>query len=133
MSRPADRLAHASDAAEIEPRHAFGSDLDHRREVVKGGADQLTDSLDCLWIRQDESRLWAKVLGLAQRHARRHAEGHRLLGGGDDVLVPETDDDRRPVEVGSSRQLQVPCQPTADARGETSSSDGMEISVTVAR
>jgi len=35
-----------------------------------------------------------QVLGLAQSHAWRDAEALRLLGGGDNVLVPAPDDDR---------------------------------------
>jgi len=44
-------------------------------------------------MREDEGRVRTQVLGLAQSHAWRHTEGLRLLGGGNDVLVPAPDDD----------------------------------------
>lgn len=128
----ADRFTGPDDTVQLEPCDAFGADLDHRREVIEGGTDQLSNPCDGLWVGQDERRMRTQMLGLAQRHARHHAKCSCFLRGCDNMLIPEADDDRRPIEVGPSRELQVSGQPTADARGETSSTS-LDVSTTSAR
>lgn len=107
VSRGADRFASSLHAAEIQPRHSFGTDFDHGGEVIKRGRDQLADSLDCFWIGKDESRLGTKMLCLAQRHAGHDAKRLRFLRRGDDVLVPKPDDDWRTVKIRPTRQLEM--------------------------
>ena len=83
---------------------------------------QLTDPRGRFLVREDESRLGAEMLGVAHRHPRGDAERQRLLGGRHHVLVPATDDDRRPIQVRPPGELEVTSQTTADLRGCSSSS-----------
>jgi len=49
-SHLADRLAGADHTVEVEPRDAFVSHLDHRREVVERGREELADADDRLFV-----------------------------------------------------------------------------------
>ena len=133
MASGADRFACPHHSAHVEPCDAVGSNLDHRGKVVERRRDQLTDPLDRFGVGQNESRMRAQVLRMTERHGRHDAAGHRLIGGGDHVLVPEADDHRGPVEIGSPHQLEVIRQTAADARGITSSSVSIGASTISAR
>ena len=75
----ADRLTGRCDAAHVEPRDSLVADLDHRRQVIEGGGDELTDARGRFFVGKDEDSMRAQVLGLAQSHSRHDAEGQRLL------------------------------------------------------
>ena len=132
MPGGANRLTLAHHTADVQPCHSFSADLDHRRQVIECRREELANPLDGFWIRQDKSGLRTQVLCLAQGHAGHDAKGQRLLRRSDDVLVPESDDDRRSIKVRPPRQLDVTYEAAADARGDTSFvANG--ISVTMAR
>src|ERR1700694_6052127 len=120
MAGGADRLACGRHAADVQPRDAFLADLDHRREVIERGRDQLANAGGGFFVWQDEWRPGAEVLVLSQRHARHHAERQRLLRRRDHMLGPAPDDDWSPVEVRPPRRLQATGQTPADMPAPTS-------------
>ena len=68
-----------------------GDALDHRREIVEHFYRRVAQPLVVAEIAADEDQLRAEFARLAPRHAAAHAEGARLVGGGEHDTAADRD------------------------------------------